>query len=667
MSGKEQIAQLNEARSIVAKQPSLYPEIIAGILPIASSSDQHIQRWVAEFLDASFRDEKLPSDQKLALGLSGVLKTVNLLLDRKDDEQIMRNMISCSTTLYSLMFYHLCTKNTSDRATWREITDIKAKIFLLWDSPKLSLRIACIKFVQRVLLAQTPGMNDPRLLDISDPSLTLLPLNHPIITHAFLEAEAQGLLDRLISITYEPSTPTVILTATMNALPRLVRFRKTIAPKIISALLQIRPHAMNTHFIDKRCIEKQLRIVLNFILRTESAGSYGPKIGAFLQGLPRVTPEDRKRSLDSEGGDEAAKRARYNQDLPETYTPPPAIPFMTPQAPAASGTVSYSQFYTLTTSELAHVNVQQMLNLEQVVKVTIGCLQLVDPFKLNEAITKLQIRYEEISKQQALVPLPETVEDIDDDNEPSAAMFAMAPFNLPEPIPLSSEDATLLATTLIERMVLQLPETPTINSDVVDPELSLSMHTKQGIACFVSRLCTRGPEQIQTLARERIFSYVTQDFKRRVSEAVTWLTEEWYNERKQESSNVVDGDKAVAVVKSNYKRWTLRLLDHIIPFLDVKDKVFIRCMSELPELDADMLARIKELCLDHDRSRLGFASLQYLLMFRPPCKNLCLNVLRELQEVEECQNAATKLLTKFNALQIEANNGESTPQIATTA
>jgi symplekin len=79
------------------------------------------------------------------------------------------------------------------------------------------VRIACVKFIEKVIATQTPGIKDPRvhlnqpslpsvvatnrqLADKSDISSTIVPLNHPIIHIPALEAESQGFLDRLLSI-----------------------------------------------------------------------------------------------------------------------------------------------------------------------------------------------------------------------------------------------------------------------------------------------------------------------------------------------------------------------------------------------------------------------------------------------------------------------------------
>lgn len=90
------------------------------------------------------------------------------------------------------------------------------------DSATISIRICCIKFVQKVVQVETPGMiADPRVSSIgrqhgltqdtdneqraesNETSIALVPRNHPLLSLPNLEAEASGLLDRLLSVFHD--------------------------------------------------------------------------------------------------------------------------------------------------------------------------------------------------------------------------------------------------------------------------------------------------------------------------------------------------------------------------------------------------------------------------------------------------------------------------------
>ena len=99
---------------------------------------------------------------------------------------------------------------------------IKSIILRIWDTAATGIRICCIKFAQQVVLAQTTGPESEQRVqlvqDISgtlandlptqrdgyvEMSLSLVPENHPLIPSRKLEAEASGLLDRLLEIFQE--------------------------------------------------------------------------------------------------------------------------------------------------------------------------------------------------------------------------------------------------------------------------------------------------------------------------------------------------------------------------------------------------------------------------------------------------------------------------------
>lgn len=99
---------------------------------------------------------------------------------------------------------------------------IKSRILRIWDSASTGVRICCIKFAQRVVLVQTAGPDaDPKVRNFSaltmtrwltcalqrgnlvEVSLTMVPQNHALLAPRNLEAEASGLLDRMLGVFQE--------------------------------------------------------------------------------------------------------------------------------------------------------------------------------------------------------------------------------------------------------------------------------------------------------------------------------------------------------------------------------------------------------------------------------------------------------------------------------
>lgn len=54
--------------------------------------------------------------------------------------------------------------NGYDTTTWERMVGIKQKVFQIWDKAPPTLRICCIKFAQRVILAQSVASGaEPRV------------------------------------------------------------------------------------------------------------------------------------------------------------------------------------------------------------------------------------------------------------------------------------------------------------------------------------------------------------------------------------------------------------------------------------------------------------------------------------------------------------------------
>lgn len=112
--------------------------------------------------------------------------------------------------------------NAYDKDTWERMMAIKSRILRIWDTATPGVRACCIKFAQRVVIAQTAGPEgDPRVRsnsrwngtsantsqrgEPSEVSLSIVPPNHTILAPRNLEAEASGLLDRMLAVFHENS------------------------------------------------------------------------------------------------------------------------------------------------------------------------------------------------------------------------------------------------------------------------------------------------------------------------------------------------------------------------------------------------------------------------------------------------------------------------------
>lgn len=183
---------------------------------------------------------------------------------------------------------------------------VKANVLRRMDTASPGVRICCVKFLQQVVLVQTPGVVDPRVNisrslrhgtsshasqrpDHNDISLTLTSRDHPLIPYASLEAEGHGLLDRLLDIIHgdhgldiQPCSSDLFLTghsdgllvtATLNALGMLIHRRPVAANKILNSVLNFNPLKLaNSPMTSKnkvviRSIERTTRALLMNIMK----------------------------------------------------------------------------------------------------------------------------------------------------------------------------------------------------------------------------------------------------------------------------------------------------------------------------------------------------------------------------------------------------------------
>ncbi|CCK70243.1 RNA-processing protein PTA1 KNAG_0D05040 [Huiozyma naganishii CBS 8797] len=138
------------------------------------------------------------------------------------------------------------------------------------------------------------------------------------------------------------------------------------------------------------------------------------------------------------------------------------------------------------------------------------------------------------------------------------------------------------------------------------------------------RLATRGTRSSRPISdkiRAELLQWLLQDFNGKAAVMVEWMNEEWF------------ADKLFAETEPRYEEWSLRLLDELIPFLENKHRrIFIRLMSELPQLSEKHIERIKPILLDPGRSALGLQTLKFLIMFRNPVKTMIKDLLNQVME-----------------------------------
>ncbi|KAI9728264.1 MAG: hypothetical protein M1834_007757 [Cirrosporium novae-zelandiae] len=709
LSVEAQLLQLEAARSLVLGDSSYYTQIVQGILPIIGANARiELRRWGADFLAETFASLDFKGDPKTSLALV-VLQTLKEVLEIPgEDAGVVKSIIQTAASLYPLIFRHIIG-NPNDKATWEKMTAIKSNILKRWDVAPSSVRICCIKFVQRVVHVQTPGpMPDPRRPEQTEISLAIVPRSHPLVPPPNLEAEASGLLDRLLDVFHQETSDAILINSTLNCLAILIRTRPSVSNRILNAVLNFSPLKQMTgpltpkHKVIIKSMERTARALLINANKRNPTGPLAGRIQQYIERLMQSRIElfdesSRKRGppIEPIDGVDNAKRARLGAQSSDGSDFPPLPP----------GPTSFAQLFTLTTDPgFTSFDVQQ-LPIDLVARIALPVLQSIDQRQLNRAVEAIRARHDTLSKsQQTLAPPISTfvgIDDDEDDYEPDyqptedveqvlnktdgfppediqlPPEVALGPFKVPQPPPMDEEETSRVGRDTVTRVFslmnrLEEPSTSKGHKPGLN-RLAGSSYDRNAWITVITRLAARASaglefddagskksqgtnsvvNRIPSLSdtvRETLYLFILEDFRRRIDTAISWLNEEWLNDKIQQQQ---DPESAT----HNYDHWVLRVLDGMTPYLDAKDKVLIRFLSEIPTVNEAILGRVKGLARDPERVGLAVNSLHYLILLKPPARDICIDALEDLwRNYDDARGPAKKLLTKWRPHVLEEGN-----------
>jgi symplekin len=279
--------------------------------------------------------------------------------------------------------------------------------------------------------------------------------------------------------------------------------------------------------------------------------------------------------------------------------------------------------------------------------------------------------------------------------------IALGPFELPKPPPLTAEDVKVLSRQTTDRFMdiieaLSMQPHPNSKQKLGLNRLAASANDRDAWVTMVARLATRAPSRLNDLVasyddridgddvivntesnsalanqvslandiRDGLFAHVAQDFKSRLNVAISWLNEEWYNDK---LNLYQPSESNSANSLPNYYPQLLRILDYMVTFLDARDsKLLIRFLSEIPAINADVLERVKMLAMDPERVNMCLMSMQYLILMRPPARGLALDTIQRMwrdERFKEAKAQAEKVLRKWRPGVLEEEQAQEKAQV----
>lgn len=421
-------------------------------------------------------------------------------------------------------------------------------------------------------------------------------------------------------------------------------------------------------------MDKTSRILLTNLLKRDPHNAANPRIQQHIERSMRLVAEafdtSKKRPSEQPQRDGADAR-RQRIDPSSIHIPPMGAP---PH--------SVADLFTLVGLGGVRTFDISQVPAALVAKVSVNALSKLDNGIFVRALEAVQDRLHAAANAPAAEINPNTaplgVDDDDDDYEPDyeaedteqilnkldAASSAIEPmglgdglalksFSLPQPQQLTPELALAAGSGTVGRVLDMLRSIDDGSSKRLKAgfvRLAASAGNRDAWMTILTRLATRSASCLDEInvkgeedsassrslnnnIRDVLYNYVMEDFRKHIDVAVSWLCEEWYNDKLLSRQ---PGDHALY-----YEKFTMRLLDGFLPYLHPQDKVLTRFLSEIPELNRNILARVKQMCRDPSVVPLALTSLLYLVIMRPPAKEMALDTVQDIWT--ECKFAGQYL------------------------
>ncbi|GEQ72675.1 hypothetical protein JCM33374_g6362 [Metschnikowia sp. JCM 33374] len=704
------IAQLDQARELGFSDPSLFPQVFKQILNLVSNPNLVVQSWCARFLKDAFAKgvNYVSPAVKIDLAID-TLPHLKFLASVRNLE-VFKDVIDVSVVVFKLTFKYVA-ENDGSTNVWAGLNELKNNLVAKYDTQfpfessfdrehdafrNIDCKLELLKFVMTVIDYQSRSNSNKFY------SLARVNPHHSLIKTALMESEAAALLDVVLRTLKNDILVAPLVTATFNHLSVLVRRKRQFVDLIIPVLesfdsttkLQSNYEPLESFKLSRKYVDRTLRILFNYMTKLQLIPpKYQGAVSRKVALLTARGDEIRKKNIISESPQDASIRKRKFEGFQTTSK--------------KLKIVDYKNLYCLT--DMNHdLNNFDFSSIPQniLVSMALTALNRASTPKLSKALEIISARYMNAIKDLAEID-PSVKKELDETGEDAGGSreedySPETTYSLPPPKTLSfhekKEHINLIVKNFFEladkKNLSEEKSRGQTNGSVNDELTKVAINTwkEDSWLVLLTRLATRGMhtidsksggsadfrnnEQLSDIIRKALFDYFLGNIHERIDLVIEWLNEEWYNEKvfneqalkdeiteeftkkyQSDPESVTDLEQSIRneIDKTDietpvYNKWGQQVLDAMIPFLEPTDrKVFLRLLSDLPSLNREMIDGIKSLCADPARSKLGFLALQFLIMYRPPAKISCLNVLRDLSngDQSDLKAEAQTLLSKY--------------------
>ncbi|KAJ3010602.1 hypothetical protein HKX48_007312 [Thoreauomyces humboldtii] len=168
-------------------------------------------------------------------------------------------------------------------AVWQGISAMKLKAFALLAHVNDGVKESVLRCLHKLVIIQSP--NDPNSVSTGPDtvSLNLIPANHRHLKAQDLAAESVGLLRHLQSYLVTPAVSAGPLTANINCLLTLSKARPQYLQSVITTLVSWTGIAPPMSDLQRRCVQRTIKIALLSILRFPPASAFVEILADALQ------------------------------------------------------------------------------------------------------------------------------------------------------------------------------------------------------------------------------------------------------------------------------------------------------------------------------------------------------------------------------------------------
>ncbi|KAG8821629.1 hypothetical protein FRC19_007529, partial [Serendipita sp. 401] len=309
------LASLREYLETVS--PSVTILILKNLVPnVQHQTDSLFKQWVFELV--WYIVSRLPVNPHDPDRIRFILDVVDPLRELLADQNpfYMKLAIQTLGSVYPQVF-RLCCSDPSLHPHWLKMVDVRTRVLDYNTHPTtpLGVRLAVVKFIQRVILVHSKGPSDPRLHNPNDPHLLFVPANHPFFNVAAMDKERISLTEQLLVTFWNGRNPDVS-TAVVQAFGSMAKSRPDLIPFVFGAFLGWDPSKLASEsVVSVRSIFKAMRIALLHFNR------------AYPQGRQKGEVEDAIRKLDAKLHDTLAhvEDARRKRTTPIAIAEPPPV------------------------------------------------------------------------------------------------------------------------------------------------------------------------------------------------------------------------------------------------------------------------------------------------------------------------------------------------------